>query len=238
MVDKRGASNIYCYSRFFEKEMRFSVHKNCGKIRNYFAALSKPAGFENWVIAKVEIKSAVTASELESNLNSDEINVLIKKKKKDYALIIVEDNIVSFEVYLIRIVNKSNDGFNMSSSESCKKNKADFLRYLSDENMFLENTISFNKNEIMEFVCGVGDSNPIHRTENAVVPGLLMFEQLLELYSVLSCEIKYILPVFEEEKIEIYRKTDGLEAWIWRDADKKDAGYVKVFETRYSAECQ
>ena len=58
-------------------------------------------------------------------------------------MIIVEDNIVSFEVYLIRIMNKSNNGFNTSSSESGKKNKADFLQYLSDENMFLDNTISF-----------------------------------------------------------------------------------------------
>ena len=172
---------------FLEKEMRFIVHKNCGRIRNYFAALSKPDGFENWVIAKVEIKAAVTADELDSNVNSNEINVQIKKKKKNYALIIVEDNIVSFEVYLIRIINKSNDGFNTSSSESGKKNKADFLQYISDENMFLDNTISFNKDEITEFVCDVGDSNPIHRTENAVVPGLLMFERLLELYSVLSC---------------------------------------------------
>ena len=218
---------------FLEKEMRFIVHKNCGRIRNYFAALSKPEGFENWVIAKVEIKAAVTADELDSDVSSNEINVQIKKKKKNYALIIVEDNIVSFEVYLIRIMNKSNDGFNMSSSGSGKRNKADFWQYLSDENMFLDNTISFNKDEIMEFVCDVGDSNPIHRTENAVVPGLLMVERLLELYSVLSCEIKYILPVFEGEKIEIYRKADGLEAWIWRDADKKDAGYVKVFETKY-----
>ena len=216
------------------------MHKNCGKrkIRKYFAALSKPDGFENWVIAKVEIKSAVTAGELESNVNSGKINVLIKKKKKNYALISVRDNVVSFEVYLIRIINKSNDGFNTSSSESCKREKADFLQYLSNENMFLESTISFNKDEIMDFVCDVGDSNPIHRTENAVVPGLLMFEGLLELYTVLSCEIKYILPVFEDEKIGLYRKADGLEAWIWRDADKKNAGYVKVFETRYLAECQ
>ena len=92
------------------------MHKNCGRIRNYFAALSKPDGFENWVIAKVEIKAAVTADELDSNVNSNEINVQIKKKKKNYALIIVEDNIVSFEVYLIRIMNKSNDGFNMSGT--------------------------------------------------------------------------------------------------------------------------
>ena len=98
--------------------------------------MSKLDGFGNWVIAKVEIKAAVTADELDSNVNSNEINVQIKNKKKNYALIIVEDNIVSFEVYLIRIMNKSNDGFNTSSSESGKKNKADFLQYLSDENMF------------------------------------------------------------------------------------------------------
>ena len=57
------------------------MQKNCGRIRNYFAALSKPDGFENWVIAKVEIKAAVTADELDSNVNSNEINVQIKKKK-------------------------------------------------------------------------------------------------------------------------------------------------------------
>lgn len=218
--------------------MRFIVRKNCEKIRNYFAALSKSDGFENWVIAKVEIKSAVTASELESRVNSDEIDVLIKKKKKNYALIIVEDNIVSFEVHLIRIADRISDGFNMPSSENCKKDKAAFLQYLSDENMFFEDTIAFNKDEIMEFVCDVRDSNPIHRTENAVVPGLLIFEHLLKLYSVLSCEIKYILPVFEEEKIELYRKAAGLEAWIWRDSSENNAGYVKVFEIKYLAECQ
>ena len=55
-------------------------------------------------------------------------------------------------------------------------------------------------------MCDVGDGNPIHRTENAVVPGLLMFDGLLELYSVLSCEIKYILPVFEGKRLKFTGK--------------------------------
>ena len=45
-----------------------------------------------------------------------------------------------------------------------------------------EKTFSFTHSDILRFVDAVGDTNSIHRTAHAVVPGLLMVERMLDMW--------------------------------------------------------
>ena len=45
-----------------------------------------------------------------------------------------------------------------------------------------EKTFSFTHSDILRFVEAVGDTNSIHRTAHAVVPGLLMVERMLDMW--------------------------------------------------------
>ena len=45
-----------------------------------------------------------------------------------------------------------------------------------------EKTFSFTHSDILRFVDDVGDTNSIHRTAHAVVPGLLMVERMLDMW--------------------------------------------------------
>ena len=45
-----------------------------------------------------------------------------------------------------------------------------------------EKTFSFTPSDIFRFVDAVGDTNSIHRTAHAVVPGLLMVERMLDMW--------------------------------------------------------
>ena len=45
-----------------------------------------------------------------------------------------------------------------------------------------EKMLSFTHSDILQFVDAVGDTNSIHRTAHAVVPGLLMVERMLDMW--------------------------------------------------------
>ena len=45
-----------------------------------------------------------------------------------------------------------------------------------------EKTFSFTHSDILRFVDAVGDTNSIHRTAHAIVPGLLMVERMLDMW--------------------------------------------------------
>lgn len=211
------------------------MNKTCSVFRKYFAALSEIDGFINWVIAKVRVEKKDSTHGAENFKDSSKVSAGIKKQKKNYAVIIVQDDKVSFEVHLIRIVSKNEDGFNSLAVHDNGKGKVEFGEYLYDKSMNFYEAMVFEADEIMNFVDDVGDQNPIHRTKNSVVPGFLILENLLDDESItVSCDIKYILPVFEGEKIEIYKNDRKFEAWVWRGDGENCMKAVKIFELCYA----
>ena len=81
-------------------------------------------------------------------------------------------------------------------------------------------TISFTHPDILRFVDAVGDTNSIHRTAHADVPGLLMVEwmlgNLLETGNLtespeaarLKCRFRFEKPVFVDEKLQVQARTE------------------------------
>lgn len=197
------------------------------KYRRYFAALSKIEGFTNWVIAKVRLTENHGGIYESGHEDESILRAGIKKHRKNYAILVTGDAMLNLEVHLIKIISKNDDGFNSVSVDEGKKSRVEFEEYIFHQNMKFVASMEFQKNEIMDFVRDVGDKNPIHSTEKPIVPGFLMLECLLEMENISSCDIKYILPVVEGEKIEIYKNTGNLEAWVWNCAA---GGYVKIFE--------
>lgn len=233
MVDNRwGEIYTVIMGVILYREVRGIVDMVYKKYRRYFASLSKIEGFKNWVIAKVLFKNDNCERDIVIRECVSDLSAEIKKQRKNYAVLIVKDDRINFEVHLMRIVNKTKDGFNTASVRAGEKSEAEFEEYIQHENMNFYDFVVFEKDEILDFVRDVQDKNPIHRTENAVVPGFLMLEYLLEREAISSCDIKYILPVFEGEKIEIYRNDRKFDAWVWHCIDGSYVKAVRVFELR------
>ena len=200
------------------------------RFRRYFASLSEVGGFANWVIAKVRLKIENNSCEMDEYEKHSTLSADIKKQRKNYAVLITWDDKITLEVHLIRITSKNKDSFNSISIHDSGIIEKEFDEYLCRGNMFFYDSVVFEKSDILDFVQEVGDENPIHSTKNAVVPGFLMLEHLLEKENIMSCDIKYIQPVFEGEKIEIYKGEKNFEAWVWHYIDGSYVKAVKVFE--------
>ena len=101
-----------------------------------------------------------------------------------------------------------------------------------------EKTFSFTHSDILRFVDAVGDTNSIHRTAHAVVPGLLMVEWMLDMWmrkqpetknkmqagaqvetkndmqagmpdsGTFICRFRFEKPVFVDEKLQVQARTE------------------------------
>ena len=225
----------------------------CGLLRKYFSAFSKISGYSNWVIAKVRLNICETNSGLDKldciyeAVGIDELKAEIVKSKKNYAVMSVNGDFlkglqIGIDVHLIKILKESENGFNSSVNRASFKTDNDFKDYIDNSGLKEEFNIFFEKEEIIDFVCEVGDNNPIHRTKKAVVPGFLILEKILENTGkniisdkdienkVIEMEIKYILPVFEGETVYIYLKENKVEGWVKRKTEDERFVNVKVFE--------
>lgn len=81
-----------------------------------------------------------------------------------------------------------------------------------------EKLLSFaiNKEEINAYLDAVDDTNSIHRGDNPVVPGLCMIEHLWRALNKplpLNWDVKFKMPAFADETIDIYKNGTKLEGY-------------------------
>lgn len=68
-----------------------------------------------------------------------------------------------------------------------------------------DNFITFSKKDIVNFSDIVGDNNPIHLKESAVVQGMLLLKELINRYAISQdFEIKFLNPVYQMNQIYLY----------------------------------
>lgn len=123
----------------------------------------------------------------------------IVKKTASFAVMrnqIEEDGIVyQLELHVVRpevqgAVTSKQAGMEKNMAMNVEKSKLEEQRMNlhhsvgTEENADTggEKTFSFTHSDILRFVDAVGDTNSIHRTAHAVVPGLLMVERMLDMW--------------------------------------------------------
>lgn len=116
----------------------------------------------------------------------------IVKKTASFAVMrnqIEEDGIV-YQLELHVAVTSKQAGMEKNMAMNVEKSKLEEQRMNlhhsvgTEENADTggEKTFSFTHSDILRFVDAVGDTNSIHRTAHAVVPGLLMVERMLDMW--------------------------------------------------------
>ena len=116
-------------------------------------------------------------------------------------------------------------------------------------------TISFTHPDILRFVDAVGDTNSIHRTVHAVVPGLLMVEWMLDVWMKkqpetqagvqtetknetqtdmqnsreFKCRFRFEKPVFVDEKLQVQARTErGKQIYECKREDKEIVWNMRI----------
>ena len=110
-----------------------------------------------------------------------------------------------------------------------------------------EKTFSFTHSDILQFVDAVGDTNSIHRTAHAVVPGLLMVERMLDMWmkkqpetenemqagmpdsGTFICRFRFEKPVFVDEKLQVQARTErGKQIYECKREDKEIVWNMRI----------
>ena len=116
-------------------------------------------------------------------------------------------------------------------------------------------TFSFTHSDILRFVDAVGDTNSIHRTAHAVVPGLLMVERMLDVWmkkqpetqagvqtetenemqagmpdsGTFICRFRFEKPVFVDEKLQVQARTErGKQIYECKREDKEIVWNMRI----------
>ena len=116
-------------------------------------------------------------------------------------------------------------------------------------------TFSFTHSDILRFVDAVGDTNSIHRTAHAVVPGLLMVERMLDMWMKKQletqagaqtetknemqtdmqnsrefiCRFRFEKPVFVDEKLQVEARTErGKQIYECKREDKEIVWNMRI----------
>ena len=112
-----------------------------------------------------------------------------------------------------------------------------------------EKTFSFTHSDILRFVNAVGDTNSIHRTVHAVVPGLLMVEWMLDMWmkkqpetksdvemqagmsdsKTFICRFRFEKPVYVDEKLQVQARTErGKQIYECKREDKEIVWNMRI----------
>lgn len=186
-------------------------------------------GFDGWVIAKAEfnIGKAVGITNKTGVDGKIQVNIKFIKQRKDYSIISTYTIYKNLEyaviMYIVRprdISNKGIDGDNM----------ADIMPETDYPGFSYLFTLKYTTKDIRKFTEFTGDSNPIHQTPVPIVPGFLMFGDIIrkELYkyTIINYRAKFVIsfknPVFADEPLEVYKKSGSLEIIAMQVCQMKD----------------
>lgn len=134
--------------------------------------------------------------------------------------------------------------------DSCRQTKIE-----ESKDIGVGTTISFTHPDILRFVDAVGDTNSIHRTAHAVVPGLLMVEWMLDMWMKKQpemqagvqtetknemqtdmqnsrkfiCRFRFEKPVFVDEKLQVEARTErGKQIYECKREDKEIVWNMRI----------
>lgn len=217
--------------------------------KKIFWEFSNVSGFEGWLIARLDIvrlfgqeglgveQEAETTADLgtseEENIEKNgegmkrDGKAWVRKRKKNFAVLEASDGVLNIRMYLMKpadlYVWKASERENGERKNS-PGGEQEFGRIVTAEEWSHLETVYFTEAMIREFVRDVGDTNPIHQTEQPVVPGGLLLEHLLGrgfLEELLSgtggCRMIFREPLYGMEGMKIYQNRENGELCGFRE---------------------
>jgi len=179
--------------------------------RELVSSFSGIDGFSGWMIAKAEFKIEKAIGIINRN-SADRIvqaeNKLIKKRK-NYSVISSCKIYKNLEYTIIMYIVKTDGTVSKNMGGTYMANIAPGDVYPGFVYLC---TLKYTTEDIRKYTEYIGDNNPIHHTSEPVVPGFMMFEDIIgkELYKyVTGSSIKFVIsfrkPVFAGEPAEVYK---------------------------------
>lgn len=176
--------------------------------RKLVASFTEIKGFDGWMIAKAEFK---TKKKGYDTLNDTGNNIKFIKMRKSYS--VISSNIIYNDIEYTLIMDIAKPG-SISGINTGKL----AMKSASNVDCIYLFTLKYTKDDIRRFTKAAGDSNSIHKPEKPVVPGFLMFEDIISQgynyndttdNTAAGYTIYFRNPVFADEEVELYRSGNG-----------------------------
>lgn len=174
--------------------MKLSIDRELDWFRNLAGGFSVFSGYDGYEIAQVELERGI----------KEELPGCEEKKRDRYATLKLTKNGKQMTMKLIRP---------KETVEQIPKSQMEEPRQMQTIEIQSEGTgkQSWSVDDIQNFTEAVGDSNSIHRGEQAIVPGLLMLETMF-----LECEKQEM--VWKKIKMRFYKPVFASQpVWTTRE---------------------
>lgn len=194
-------------------------------MRKLFSTFSSVGQFDGWMIAKLNFRRLLKGSQI---VSKEKYEAVVLRQRARYAILESEDDAWRIQMHLIKPrEQKKEDG-----------SREEHKQFLEKEAFFGEEIARWNldKKEILDFAIAVGDMNPIHRREHAIVPGFLFVERLWtdakvaeQINKWQEFEVVFSNPAYEEEAITLLKeeKTGSILA-----VTKREEAPILLWECR------
>ncbi len=234
------------------------------KIFEQLADFHTLAGYDGWMIGACVYEQRETGKQdCKSGIvrKTSSFAVMRNQMEEDGILYQLELHVVKPEVQETLTSKQAGMGENMgmnvekSKLEEQRMNLHHSVETEETADTGGEKTFSFTHSDILRFVDAVGDTNSIHRTAHAVVPGLLMVERMLDMWikkqlgvqagvqtetenemqtdmqnsREFICRFRFEKPVFVDEKLQVEARTErGKQIYECKREDKEIVWNMRI----------
>ena len=248
-----------CFDIFNDKERYQEKMKNkFEKIFEQLADFHTLAGYDGWMIGACVYE--------QREAENQDCNPEIVKKNASFAVmrnqLELEGMHYQLELHVVKpevqgadisrqVVIEENMDMNIEKSKPEEPQMDIHSLGKTEENTDtgVGKSISFTHSDILRFVDAVGDTNSIHRSVHAVVPGLLMVEWMLDMWmkkqietktdierqagmpdsKTFICRFRFEKPVYVDERMHVEaRNTRGKQVYECKREDKEIVWNMRI----------
>ena len=232
-----------CFDIFNDKERYQEKMKNkFEKIFEQLADFHTLAGYDGWMIGACVYE--------QREAENQDCNPEIVKKNASFAVMRNQLELEGMHYQLeLHVVKPEVQGADISRQIVIEENAG--IKEKTEENTDtgVGKSISFTHSDILRFVDAVGDTNSIHRSVHAVVPGLLMVEWMLDMWmkkqietktdiemqagmpdsKTFICRFRFEKPVYVDERLHVEaRNTRGKQVYECKREDKEIVWNMRI----------
>lgn len=232
-----------CFDIFNDKERYQEKMKNkFEKIFEQLADFHTLAGYDGWMIGACVYE--------QREAENQDCNPEIVKKNASFAVMRNQLELEGMHYQLeLHVVKPEVQGADISRQVVIEENAG--IKEKTEENTDtgVGKSISFAHPDILRFVDAVGDTNSIHRSVHAVVPGLLMVEWMLDMWmkkqietksdierqegmadsKTFICRFRFEKPVYVDERLHVeVRNMRGKQVYECKREDKEIVWNMRI----------